>query len=39
VRARECHCTTEMFLWPSITFQPAQLLRAMVGAKVWRKPQ
>jgi hypothetical protein len=28
-----------MFLWPSITFQPLQLIKAMLGAKVWRKPQ
>lgn len=38
IRARECHCTTEVFLWPSITFQPIQLARAMVGGKVWRQP-
>ncbi len=37
IAARECHCTTEVFLWPSITFQPVQLARAMVGGKVWRK--
>ena len=34
---RECHCTTEVFMWPSITYQPAQLARAMVGGKVWRR--
>jgi MoaA/NifB/PqqE/SkfB family radical SAM enzyme len=39
IRARECHCTNEIFLWPSITFQPLQLARAMVGAKVWRAPE
>jgi hypothetical protein len=33
---KECHCTNEVFLWPSIVFQPMQLLRAMVGAKPWR---
>ena len=38
IRARECHCTTEVFLWPSITYQPVQLARAIVGAKVWRRP-
>jgi MoaA/NifB/PqqE/SkfB family radical SAM enzyme len=38
IRAKECHCTNEIFLWPSITFQPAQLARAMVGAKVWSRP-
>ncbi len=38
IRAKECYCTNEIFLWPSITFHPAQLTRAMIGAKVWRKP-
>ncbi|HYN80299.1 MAG TPA: radical SAM protein [Gemmatimonadaceae bacterium] len=36
---RECHCTTEVFMWPSITYQPAQLARAMVGGRVWRRPR
>lgn len=38
IRAKECHCTNEIFLWPSITFQPVQLARAMFGAKVWTEP-
>ncbi len=38
IRAKECYCTNEIFLWPSITFQPRQLTRALIGAKVWRKP-
>jgi hypothetical protein len=38
IAARDCYCTNEVFLWPSITYQPGQLARAMVGAKVWRKP-
>jgi MoaA/NifB/PqqE/SkfB family radical SAM enzyme len=33
VAARECYCTTEVFMWPSIVFQPVQLTRAYVGAK------
>jgi MoaA/NifB/PqqE/SkfB family radical SAM enzyme len=33
----DCHCTTEVFLWPSIVFQPTHLVRAMVGGKVWQK--
>lgn len=33
----ECHCTTEVFLWPSIVFRPVSLVRAMIGARVWRK--
>ncbi len=36
---RECHCTTEVFMWPSITYQPVQLARAMVGGRVWRRPR
>jgi MoaA/NifB/PqqE/SkfB family radical SAM enzyme len=39
IRNRQCHCTNEVFLWPSVTFQPAQLARAMIGAKVWRQPR
>jgi len=37
IRSKECHCTNEIFLWPSITFQPVQLARAMVGARVWER--
>jgi hypothetical protein len=33
---RECHCTTEVFLWPSIVYQPASLAKAMLGARVWQ---
>ena len=36
IRARQCHCTTEVFLWPSVVFQPVQLAKAVVGAKLWR---
>jgi hypothetical protein len=39
IAAKECHCTTEVFLWPSIVFQPQQLVRSMIGARVWEKPQ
>ncbi len=37
IRAKECHCTNEMFLWPSITFQPLQLARALIAAQPWRQ--
>lgn len=37
VARNECHCTTEVFLWPSIVFQPTHLLRAMAGARVWQR--
>ena len=33
---KECYCTNEVFLWPSITYQPAKLIQAMMGAKVWQ---
>ncbi len=38
IAARECYCTNEVFLWPSMVFQPLQLLRGLLGGKVWRKP-
>jgi MoaA/NifB/PqqE/SkfB family radical SAM enzyme len=34
---KECYCTTEVFLWSSIVYQPLSLVRAMVGGKVWQK--
>jgi MoaA/NifB/PqqE/SkfB family radical SAM enzyme len=34
---KECHCTTEVFLWPSIVYHPPSLAKGMVNAKVWRK--
>lgn len=37
IRTKECYCTNEIFLWPSIVFQPRQLLRAMLGARIWRR--
>jgi len=38
IRRRECHCTTEVFMWSSITYRPRELLRAMAGARAWRRP-
>jgi hypothetical protein len=38
IRRKECHCTTEVFLWSSITYQPVQLARAVAAARPWRKP-
>jgi MoaA/NifB/PqqE/SkfB family radical SAM enzyme len=37
IAAKECYCTNEVFLWPSITYQPQQLVRAIAGARVWQK--
>jgi MoaA/NifB/PqqE/SkfB family radical SAM enzyme len=36
--AKDCFCTNEVFLWPSIVFQPKALASAMIGAKVWKRP-
>jgi MoaA/NifB/PqqE/SkfB family radical SAM enzyme len=38
IRRKECHCTTEVFLWSSVTYQPVQLARALSAARPWRKP-
>ena len=38
IKNKECHCTTEVFMWPSIVFNPLSLSKAMVGAKVWKAP-
>lgn len=38
VACKECWCTTEVFLWPSFTYQPVHMLKTMLGGKVWRKP-
>lgn len=34
---KECYCTNEIFMWPSIVYQPAQLAKSMMGAKVWQQ--
>ncbi|MEM7541684.1 MAG: radical SAM protein [Pseudomonadota bacterium] len=36
IRAKSCYCTNEVFLWPSIVFQPGQLSRALLSARPWR---
>lgn len=39
IARKDCYCTTEVFMWPSIVFQPTRLAQAMLGAKVWQKPR
>ena len=39
IAAKSCWCTTEVFMWPSIVFQPVSLARSMVAGRVWAKPQ
>ncbi len=38
IAAKECHCTNEVFLWPSIVYQPAQLVRVMWASRHWLRP-
>jgi hypothetical protein len=38
IARKECWCTTEVFMWPSIVFQPPSLARAMIGGRVWKSP-
>lgn len=37
IRCKECYCTNEIFMWPSIVFQPRHLIKAMAGSKAWKK--
>ena len=37
IARKDCFCNTEVFLWPSIVFQPGELAKAYVGSKAWRK--
>jgi MoaA/NifB/PqqE/SkfB family radical SAM enzyme len=37
IRAGECYCTNEIFMWPSITFQPLHLARVLIGSRAWRR--
>jgi MoaA/NifB/PqqE/SkfB family radical SAM enzyme len=36
IRDKECYCTNEIFMWPSIVYQPAQLAKALVAARPWQ---
>ncbi len=36
ISAKDCYCTNEVFLWPSIIFQPVQLTRVSIGSKMSR---
>ncbi len=37
IAAKECFCTNEIFMWPSITYDPRYLAKSALGAKVWQK--
>ncbi|MHC4160076.1 MAG: radical SAM/SPASM domain-containing protein [Planctomycetota bacterium] len=36
ISKKDCYCTNEMFLWPSIAFQPWELGKALWHAKPWK---
>lgn len=38
IAAKECYCTTEVFMWSSIVHQPVQLVRAVGASRAWKKP-
>jgi len=37
IAARQCWCTNEAYMWPSVTYHPPSLARAAIGGRVWRK--
>jgi MoaA/NifB/PqqE/SkfB family radical SAM enzyme len=37
IARKECYCTTEVFMWSSIAYQPTQLVKIMVRSKAWQK--
>jgi MoaA/NifB/PqqE/SkfB family radical SAM enzyme len=39
IARRECYCTTEVFLWSSIVYQPLPLVAATVKGRVWQRPK
>jgi MoaA/NifB/PqqE/SkfB family radical SAM enzyme len=36
IKAKECYCTNEIFMWSSIAYQPLELARAMLSARPWK---
>ncbi len=36
IHNRECYCTTEVFMWPSIVYQPASLVKVLHRSQAWR---
>ena len=39
VHAKECWCTNEVFLWPSIVYQPLHLAKSLAGSRAWAKAE
>ena len=38
IARKECYCTTEVFLWSSIVYQPLPLVKSMIKGRVWSHP-
>lgn len=38
IARKECYCTTEVFLWSSIVYQPLPLVKAMLKSRAWSRP-
>ncbi len=34
---KDCFCTTEVFLWPSFTYSPIELVKTMAGSRPWSR--
>ena len=34
---KECYCTTEVFMWSSIVYQPVQLVKITLGSRAWQR--
>lgn len=39
IACKDCSCTTEVFMWSSIVYQPVHLAHAMMAGRVWERPQ
>ena len=39
IARKECWCTQEIPLWSSIAYQPVQLAKAALDARVWNQPE
>jgi hypothetical protein len=38
IACKECWCTTEVFMWQSIVYNPVHLARVMLNSRAWEKP-
>ena len=36
IARKECYCTNETFLWPSVIHQAGPLVRSLLGSRAWR---